>query len=98
VAVDHRPNHDYAVGIAVGQGSEQRRIDHTEDCTVRADAQGEGNRGDGGEAGILKEEANPELKMMPKAVHGVLPPRRDVWFHRREKTPLGLVVAAATRR
>jgi hypothetical protein len=49
---------DEAVGIREGQGTEKDAVDHGEQRTVRADAQGESENGDDGEVGGLGERAD----------------------------------------
>ena len=57
VAVDEGPDHDDAVRLVVGQGSQQGGVDHAEDGGVRPDAQRQGQHRDRGESGILPEQS-----------------------------------------
>ena len=83
VAVDLGPDHDDAVGLVVGKGSEERGVDDAEDGGVGADAEGESEDGDGGEAGVFEEETEAEDEVAPTVAHGgsfVWPDERGTRF------------------
>ena len=54
----HVGNQDHAIGVRVGEGLEEDRVDCTEDCGGRADAERQGEHGDSGKAGVVAEAAH----------------------------------------
>src|SRR5262249_27265258 len=56
------------VGIPVRERPQQYRIHDAEDCGVRADAQGERQRGDEGAAWILQQHSQTETYILKQLV------------------------------
>src|SRR5207245_11002116 len=52
------------VRLVKWQRAQQDRIDHAEDRGIRADAEGEGEHGDGRESGILAQHAQAEAQIL----------------------------------
>src|SRR6185312_3337210 len=69
-AVDLRPNHNDAVGLVVREGREERGVDDAEDGGIGANAEREGEDGDGGEARVFEEKAKAEDEVAPAIAHG----------------------------
>jgi len=59
-----------APGIVDRHGAQQVGIDQRIDRSVRADAQGERENHNGGEAGGFAEDAEGEAEVFPKRIHG----------------------------
>jgi hypothetical protein len=57
---DVGPDHDDAVGFVIGERGEEGGVDDAEDGGVGAYAEGQGEYGDRGEAGVFEEEAEAE--------------------------------------
>ncbi len=58
---------DEAVGVRVGEGVEQDSVDDGEDGGGGADAEGESENGDGGEAGIFAQHAQSVTKILEES-------------------------------
>ncbi len=69
---EHQP-----VGLAIGEGPEQNRVHHTEHRGVGADAEGQGQHRDGGEALRLTQHAGPVLDVTPQVFHESLSPGKQ---------------------
>jgi hypothetical protein len=67
--VDLRDGNE-AARVLVRQGLEENGMDDTEDGGVRADAQGQSEEGDGGEAGIFLQHPCGKLHILPNGAHG----------------------------
>lgn len=63
------PEHDDAVAIDVGERGEEDGIEEAEDSGGGANAQGEGEQGDGSEAGALPEETKAVANVAPEFGH-----------------------------
>ncbi|PYT67643.1 MAG: hypothetical protein DMG42_26345 [Acidobacteria bacterium] len=60
------------IGIVDGEGAEANGVDQSEDGSVGADAQGEGENGDHGEAGRLDQNAQAVPNVLNQVSHGRL--------------------------
>ena len=59
-----------AFGVRHVQRVDDQRVQNAKDYGVRADAQCEGQHGDGGESAILLEHADRVAQVLPKRLHG----------------------------
>jgi hypothetical protein len=64
---------DEMLGILDGQRAKQDGVEQGEDGGVGADAEGEGEQGDEGEAGALEEAAEAETDVLEGIVEGGFP-------------------------
>ena len=64
---------DHAVGIGVGEGLEQNRVDYREDGGVGSDAQRQSGQGGEGKAGVLEEHLQRVLDIVPEIAHASTP-------------------------
>ena len=69
VAIDEGPHHDDAVGLVVGQGSQQGGVNDAEYSGVRPDPQRQSQHRHGGEPGILPQQSQTELQIAPTVSH-----------------------------
>ena len=67
-----RPDRHDAIGLVEWQAADQDGVDEGEHRAVHADAEREGDHGDGAEPAILHEEADGKTKILQKA-HVVSP-------------------------
>jgi hypothetical protein len=51
--------------IRIGKGAQQNRVHDRKDCRGRADAEGQGQYGNGGKAGILSQRAGGKAQILP---------------------------------
>ncbi len=66
---DFGPDDHELAGMRVGERGEQRGVDDAEDGGVGADAQGQSEDGDCGEAGIFAEKAETKTKVAQQVGH-----------------------------
>ena len=67
------PYHREAVWVVVRERSQQDSVDQAEDSGVRADAEGKGEDGDGGEPRRLAQHANGKAQILPAGFHKRFP-------------------------
>ena len=60
-------NRNHARGIFVGKRTQEHRIHHTEDGSIRANAERQGKHGHGGQSGILSQHAEAEAHILEKS-------------------------------
>jgi hypothetical protein len=67
------PNHHQSIRFGIRQRTQYDGVQHTEDCSVSANAKGQGQHRNGCDDRVFKEETNGVLKVM---FHGEL----GLWF------------------
>src|SRR5207245_1649879 len=73
VASRYQADRDDPVGIAIGEGPEQDRVDHTEEQAVRPGAERECQHRHDGEAGAPRELAERVAEVLEHATHTATP-------------------------
>jgi hypothetical protein len=64
------PNTVQIVGRRVWQWPKDDGVDDTEDCCIRADAQGQSNESYQSEGPVLKQHADSVAKVLDECLHG----------------------------
>jgi hypothetical protein len=64
-----RGDANQAVGVAIGQGAQQQRVDEAEDGGVRADSQRQRQRDNESETGLFDERPRAVAQVLPECFH-----------------------------
>lgn len=64
---------DHAIGVGVGEGLEQHRVDHRKDGGVGSNAQRQSGDGGEGKAGVLAEHLKRVFEIVPQIAHASTP-------------------------
>src|SRR5262249_24657106 len=71
---------DKAVGVRIRKRSQQDGVDHREQRGVGTDSKGESQDRNGGEAGVLAENADSEANVLPEGFHVGAWTKHSMWL------------------
>jgi len=75
------PESDEAGGVRVGKGAKEHCVHNAEDGGIGADADGQGEYGDEGEAGVFEHSADGLSNVLSEGIHTHLPVNRGTERH-----------------